>query len=727
MRTIEQNPQTGPASRRAIPAYVSSKIQGHHLEKLAVVYVRQSTPRQVVEHHESTELQYKLADRAVAFGWPRDRVLVIDDDLGQSGTTAENRAGFQRLLAEIGLSHVGLVLGMDMSRLARSSKDWHQLLELCAVFGSLLADLDGLYDPGHYNDRLLLGLKGTMSEAELHLLRMRLTEGKWNKAERGELLGRQPTGYVRQPSGEVTIDPDEQVQSVIRLIFEKFEELGTGRQVFWYLRKNGIRIPVRLAYGPNQGQLEWHEPAPSTLHRILRHPQYAGAYAYGRSLVDPRRKIPGRPGTGHTRLPMEQWRVLLQDVFPAYITWQQYLANQERLKQNASRFETRGAPREGPTLLGGLVTCGRCGRRMYIGYRGDPTHPIYGCRLDDPAVGNCRGQNLSASVVDELIARQVLLALEPAAVELALEAETEIQREQDRLEKHWQQELERARYKTQRARRQYDAVEPENRLVARELERHWEQALLAERKAQEEYERFQLSHPKDLSAADRQRILSLSTDIPALWKSSSTSVADRQEIIRQLVEKVVVQAHGKTEVVDLTIHWIGGYRSQHEVCRSVARYADLRDHDRLIARLKDLRDAGHTAEEIAKQLNAEGFHSPHRGHAFTAGTVRSMLSRQGLTRRPHRDAAIDAGFHKPNEWWLEELALELKMPSATLRGWCRKGWVHVRKVTLAYRRFIIWADADELDRLRRLQKHRRGAPCVPYPSELTTPKPRTDR
>lgn len=727
MRTIEQNPQTGPASRRAIPAYVSSKIQGHHLEKLAVVYVRQSTPRQVVEHHESTELQYKLADRAVAFGWPQDRVLVIDDDLGQSGTTAENRAGFQRLLAEIGLSHVGLVLGMDMSRLARSSKDWHQLLELCAVFGSLLADLDGLYDPGHYNDRLLLGLKGTMSEAELHLLRTRLTEGKWNKAERGELLGRQPTGYVRQPSGEVTFDSDEQVQSVIRLLFEKFEELGTGRQVFWYLRKNGIRIPVRLAYGPNQGQLEWHEPAPSTLHRILRHPQYAGAYAYGRSLVDPRRKIPGRPGTGHTRLPMEQWRVLLQDVFPAYITWQQYLANQERLKQNASQFETRGAPREGPTLLGGLVKCARCGRRMYVGYRGDPAHPIYCCRLDDPAVGNCRGQNLSASVVDELVARQVLQVLEPAAVELALEAETRIQREQDRLEQHWQQELERSQYKTQRARRQYDAVEPENRLVARELERHWEQTLLAERKAQEEYERFQQTHPKDLSAADRQRILALSADIPALWTSPSTSIADRQEIIRQLVDKVVIHAQGKTEVVDVTIHWIGGYRSQHEVRRSVARYADLRDHDRLITRLRELRDAGHTAEEIAQQLNAEGFHSPHRGHAFNAGTVRSMLSRQGLTKRPHRDAAIDAGFHKPNEWWLEELALELKMPSATLRGWCRKGWVHVRKVTLAYRRFIIWADAEELGRLRRLHKHRRGAPGVPYPSELTTPKPRSDR
>jgi DNA invertase Pin-like site-specific DNA recombinase len=727
MRTIENNAANVFASRRPIPSYVSGKIQGHHLEKLAVVYVRQSTARQVLEHHESTDLQYKLANRAVALGWAQDRVLVIDDDLGQSGATAENRVGFQRLLAEIGMNHVGLVLGMEMSRLARCNRDWHQLLELCAVFGVLLADLDGLYDPGNYNDRLLLGLKGTMSEAELHLLKTRMMEGKRNKAERGELFIRQPTGYVLLPSDEVAFDPDEQVQSVLRLIFEKFEELGTGRQVFRYLCANGIRIPVRPAYGPNRGRLEWREPTPSTLHRILRHPQYAGAYVYGRAPTDPRRKIPGRPGTGKKRVPMEQWQVLRRDALPAYITWDQYLANQERLKQNASQFETLGAPREGPSLLGGLVTCGRCDWRMYVAYRGNPANPLYVCRHDDPVIGDCRGQNVTASVIDELIARQVLRVLEPASVELALRVEEKVQQEQQRLEKHWQQGLERAQYKAERARRQYDAVEPENRLVARELERQWEQAITAQRKTQEEYERFQQTHSKDLSAADRQQIRALSSDIPALWKSPSTTVVDRQQVIRQLIEIVVVHAHGSTEIVDVAIHWIGGYVSRHEVRRSVARYTQLRDHDRLIARLVELRDAGLTADQIAVQLGAEGFHSPKREHAFNAGTVRSMLSRQGLTRRPRRDAAIDAGFHKPNEWWLEELALELKMPSATLRGWCRKGWVHVRKVTLAYRRFIIWADAKELDRMRRLQKYHRRGLHVPYPSELTTPNPRTEQ
>lgn len=589
MRTIEQKTDFAAAARRSISTYVSGKIQGHHLEKLVVVYVRQSTPRQVLEHHESTDLQYKLADRAVALGWPRDRVLVIDDDLGQSGTTAENRVGFQRLLAEIGLSHVGLVLGIEMSRLARSGKDWHQLLELCAVFGSLLADLDGLYDPGHYNDRLLLGLKGTMSEAELHLLRTRLMEGKRNKAERGELFGHQPTGYARLPSGEVLLDPDEQVQSIIRLIFAKFEELATGRQVFSYMQKHEIRIPVRPASGPNQGQLEWREPTPSTLHRILRHPQYAGAYVYGRSPTDPRRKIPGRRGTGKTRVPMGQWQVLLRGVLPAYITW-----------------------------------------------------------------------------------------------------------------------------------------EPENRLVARELERHWERALLAQHKVQEEYERFQQAHPKDLSAADRQQIVALSADIPALWTSPSTMVADRQEVIRKLVEKVVIHAQGKTEVVDVTIHWIGGYVSQHEIRRSIWRYTDLRDHGRLIGRLKELQDAGFTAGELAKQLNMEGFHSPQRGHPFNVAIVRSLLSRNRLTARPRRDATVDVALHKANEWWLEELASELEMACPTLQGWCRRGWVHARKVTVAYRRFVIWADGHELDRLRRLRDYQRPSPRVPYPRELTTPRPRTE-
>ncbi len=615
-----------------------------------------------------------------------------------------------------------------MSRLARSSKDWHQLLELCAVFGSLLADLDGLYDPAQYNDRLLLGLKGTMSEAELHLLRMRLTEGKWNKAERGELFGRQPTGYVRQPSGEVILDPDEQVQSVLRLIFEKFEELGTGRQVFWYLRKNGIRIPVRLAYGPNQGQLEWREPAPSTLHRILRHPQYAGAYVYGRSLVDPRRKIPGRPGTGQTRLPMEQWPVLRRDAFPAYITWQQYLANQERLKQNASQFETRGAPREGPSLLAGLVTCARCGRRMYVGYRGSPTRPIYCCRLDDPAFGNCRGQNLSASVVDELVARQVLQVLEPAAVEFALQAEAKIQREQDRLEKHWRQELERAQYKTERARRQYDAVEPENRLVARELERHWERALLAQRKAQEEYERFQQTHPKDLSAADRQQILALSLDIPATLEVAFDDGCRPPRNHPAVGRKSRGPRSGKDgsrRCDDPLDRWL--HQPARDTSLRLAIYGPSRS-----------RPADRPAEGTTGCW-------PYRGGDRTAAQRRGLPLAAPRARIQRGDRAVDALSARSHQTAAPRCCHRRGLPQAervVVGGIC-PGTEDAFGDTarLVSQRVGACSQGDAclpaVHHLGRRQGTRSSAtaaqvpsPCashVPYPSELTTPNPRTDR
>ncbi|MFO0876538.1 MAG: recombinase family protein [Gemmataceae bacterium] len=323
------------------------KIRPDHFNRLAVVYVRQSTPRQVIENRESTALQNQLSGRAGALGWREDRILVIDDDLGQSGSSAADRVGFQRLLAEVGLNHVGLILGSEMSRLARSCKDWYQLLELAAVFGVLLADQDGLYDPGDYNDRLLLGLKGTTSEAELHVLRGRLLQGKRNKARRGELHSTPPFGYIRLPSGEPAIDPDEQVRSVVRLIFEKFTELGSVRGVVLYLLRHSIRLPIRPCYGPNRGQLEWRAPNPATVHNMLSHPMYAGAYCYGRSYMDPRRKVPGRRHTGHVRRPRGEWEVLIRDRVPAYITWEEYEANQRRLLGNRSWFKSSGALRCG--------------------------------------------------------------------------------------------------------------------------------------------------------------------------------------------------------------------------------------------------------------------------------------------------------------------------------------------------------------------------------------------
>ena len=711
-----------PEGRAA--AQETAKIRSHHRDRLAVVYVRQSTPRQVSEHRESTALQYDLAGRAVELGWPRDRVVVIDEDLGQSARTAEHRVGFQRLLAEVGLDHVGLVLGIEMSRLARSFKDWYQLLELCAVLRVLVADQDGLYDPCDYNDRLLLGLKGTMSEAELHLLRARMEQGKQNKARRGELFNHMPLGYVRSPSDEVAFDPDQQAQAVVRLLFEKFEELGSVRRLLRYLRENAIRLPFRPHGGPQRGQLEWRPACAPTLYALFRNPYYAGAYSYGRSRVVPRRDASGRAGTGSARVPMEQWQVLQRDKVPAYISWEQFLANQQRLRQNRAHFETLGAPRKGPTLLGGLVTCGRCGRRMMIAYGSQPHCPRYSCRHPD-RVEEAECQSLLARLLDRLVEEQVLRALQPAALELSLQAEDQIQRERQRLHLHWQQHLERARYQVERARRQYDAVEPENRLVARELEKRWEQALQQERQAQEEYARFRREQPRGLSAGDRDLIRALSADLPALWDAPSTTFADRQEALRQLVQRVEIHVQGRTEVVEVKIHWVGDSVSEHKLVKSVRRYEQLEDYERLVARLRELRDAGGTTHEIAARLQDEGFRMPKRDRRFSAATVRKLLCRTGLTG-PRGAARSMAASREPHEWWIQELAGELGVPLGTLRLWCRASWVRAYKRTVAGRRWVIWADADELERLRRLRSFDREAPCLPYPTELVTPKRRPD-
>jgi DNA invertase Pin-like site-specific DNA recombinase len=688
----------GPELR---PSGTQGKIRRPHLERLAVVYVRQSTQRQVLENRESTDLQYKLTRKAEELGWRPDRVLVIDDDLGHSGSSAADRAGFQRLLAEVGLNHVGLILGSEMSRLARSCKDWYQLLELAAVFGVLIADQDGLYDPGDYNDRLLLGLKGTMSEAELHVLRGRLLQGKRNKAERGELFSHPPVGYARMHDGTLGLDPDEQARDVVRLVFAKFAELGSARQVMLYLHRNDIRLPVRSRGGPAPGDLQWHTPVPATVYNILRHPMYAGAYCYGRSRVDPRRQVPGRPQSGRVRMADGQWQVLLPGRLPAYITWGQYLANRERLRNNRSLFETQGAPRCGSALLGGLVACDRCGWRMFVHYRGGTHIPRYICSGCDPAVGRPeRCPTLAARVVDDLVSSLVLEALRPASLELSLAAADDILREADRLDAHWKQRLERAHFQAERARRQFDAAEPENRLVARELERRWEEALREEQRLAEDYARTQGERPGPLSEEDRGRVRALASDIPALWESAGP--ADRQEIIRHLVERVEVAVAGLTERVTVTVRWVGGGVSVHHVDKPVGSYERLHDFHRLSARIRELKAAGHRSGEIAARLNAEGYRAARGDGRFTADRVRQVVSRLGLGRpkpgTPGQEARLRSG-----EVWMTELAYELNIPIPTLTAWCRKGWVHARKALTPDPRWAVKVDGAERDRLRRLQ------------------------
>lgn len=734
MSRVDSNPSTTAAGHQAgtqAPAAVaasdmgmslaSPKVQSWHLQRKAIVYIRQSTPQQVLEHRESADRQYGLVQRAAALGWPRDGVEVVDEDQGRSGQTVEGRLGFQYLLAEIGLDHVGIVFGLEMSRLARSNKDWHQLLELCAIFRTLLADQDGLYDPTDYNDRLLLGLKGTMSEAELHILRSRMYQGLVNKARRGEVFNHPPAGYVKLPTGAFALDPDEQVQSVIRLLFDQFERQGSINGLLQYLVTHNIRMPIRPHHGPGRGQLEWHRPNRVTLQNLLHHPLYAGYYRWGHRACDPRRKVGGRPGTGRTVRTPEECLVLLEGRCPAYITAERFWANQQRLAANrAAHFK---GVRHGPSLLGGLLVCARCGRRLLVSYTNAGRGLRYSCLRSRLDYGEPLCQSLSGQRLDALISTQVLSVLEPAALELHLAAAADVTQERRRLHQHWQQQLERARYETERAARQYQAVEPENRLVARALERRWEETLAEQGRLTEEYERFCRSQPATLSVAEQEQIRSLARDIPQLWNADTTTVAERQRLVRLLIEQVEVGVQGETDRVEVAIRWAGGFVSRHPLARAVQCYEQLADYPRLQARIAELRAAGMSMAAVAECLNQEAFHPPKRATRFSSGMVAGFLAKGG--RSGPRPVALSAtGLLQKGEWLLTDLARHLGMPPATLHRWRKVGWVQARKLPVPGGPWALWADTAELKRLARLRRHHRTRRDQPLPTERTNPKAR---
>jgi DNA invertase Pin-like site-specific DNA recombinase len=682
-------PSTIPAARRLRPGLITD----WHLGLLAIVYIRQSTPQQIVDHRESRERQYALVNYAVALGWPRDRVLIIDDDQGLSGKTAENRSGFHRMLAEITMEHVGLIIGIEMSRLARSNRDWQHLLQMCDLFGTILADEDGLYDPRDPNDRLLLGLKGTMSEYELILMHKRLQGAKLQKAERGELIQGVPCGYLKLLTGEVVLDPDEQARSTVQLVFDKFDELGSFGRLYRYLLRNKIRLGMRVQRGARRGQLEWRSPTRATLGRMLHHPIYAGAYSYGRRRVDRKRTASDEVKAKIREVPMSKWTVLQTDRLPAYITWEHYLANQERLRQNRYQPGSVGAPRSGKALLAGILVCGTCGRRMQASYRSKST-AYYVCMRRRLEGSDCRG--LAAAAIDDLVTGQVLRALEPAALELSLKAIANVERERQRLHRHWEQRLERASYEVQRAERQYQAVEPENRLVARSLEQQWEKTLRAQRELREEYDRFLHEQPPRLTDEERSRILEVATDIPTLWHASETTARDRKEIIRLLTERIVVDVRANTERAEVTITWRGGQTMRHEIVRSVSRYESLGEYDRMMDRIVQLRRDGLTIKELAAQLTREGFRTPRTQKGYTPTSVRQLLSRRGLT-----GGAIGREQLESGECWLPDLAQELGITYDKLRDWALHGKVRARRVQPGGP-WVVWADSQERRRLRKL-------------------------
>ncbi len=534
-----------------------------------------------------------------------------------------------------------------------------------------------------------------MSEYETILMHNRLERGKLNKAERGELILDVPCGYVKLPTGEVALDPDEQVRATVQLIFDKFDELGSYSRLVRYLLRNKIRLGTRVHRGPSRGQLEWRHATRSLVSRMLHHPIYAGAYSYGRRQVD-RKGMAASGAKGKVKMremPMSNWTVLQKDRFPAYITWERFLANQERLLQNCYRPGSVGAPRAGSALLTGILVCGVCGRRMHASYRSKSTAYYVCIRRRFEGTGCC---GLASSAIDDLVTRQVLQALEPAAVELSLKAMENVQRERQRLHRHWDQRLERASYEVQRAERQYQTVEPENRLVARSLEQQWEKTLRAQRDLREEYDRFLSEQPSGLSDEERGRILALSADIPTLWHAPETTARDRKQIIRLLTERIVVDVHRNSERADVTITWRGGQVGRHRVVRTVSRYESLGDYDRMVDRIVQLRREGVTIKEVAARLTREGYRTPRTQKGYTPTSVRQLLSRRGLT-----GGAVGREQLGSNEWWLPDLAKELGTTYEELRDWAEHGTVRARRVGPGGP-WIVWADGRERQRLRKL-------------------------
>lgn len=582
--------------------------------KLAYVYVRQSSPGQVRQHQESTQLQYRLVERAMVLGWPKERVHVIDDDLGKSGTSSDQRFGFQRLIAEVGLGKAGLVLSLDASRLARNNRDWHQLLELCSVFSVLIADGERLYDPSIYHDRLLLGLSGIMSEAELHQIRLRLHQGERQKAARGELRMPLPAGLTHGRDGGIIFNPDEEVQERVRLVFIKFRELRSATAVMRYLQRANLVLPMRPLRGPAPHEIVWQPADSARVINILKNPAYAGAYVYGRRKQDRSRRRPGSQRVTMVTVAPEDYSICIKDAHPAYINWEEFMANQRQLADNVNGYEAgrHGVPRMGNALLQGIVSCGRCGRRMCLRYTGPKgNYPVYMCASDYTAAGHPRCQEVRALPVDDEVQRLLLAALQPDQIAIAVAALGEIEEQTGLLERQWALKRERARFEAERARRQYDAVEPENRLVARSLERVWEEKLRRAEEIDREHEAWRREQAISISDADRAEILTLGEKVPFVWHAASTTPADRKQIIRLVIKDVTIDQKRQPGLVYMRIVWQTGAVTEHSFQRRVQNYALHADTDQLQSRIRALNATQKLDAEIATILNDEGLRTAH--------------------------------------------------------------------------------------------------------------------
>jgi DNA invertase Pin-like site-specific DNA recombinase len=646
----------------------AAKVTSAHLARTAYLYVRQSTLRQVLTNTESAARQYALRQKAIALGWEAERIVTIDTDQGQSGASAADREGFQRLVAEVSMGRAGIVLGLEVSRLARNNADWHRLLEICAMSATLICDEDGLYDSTDFNDRLLLGLKGTMSEAELHFIRARLIGGQLSKARRGELQMGLPIGLVYDPTGKAVLDPDTGVQQAIRQVFTLFARTGSARATVQQFNADGLLFPARVRTGSHKGELAWMPLQHWRVLRTLHNPRYAGAFAYGR-----RRERPAGNGKKSYQLvPREQWIALIRDAHPGYISWDQYETNQKLLLGNATAHgadRAAGPAREGTALLQGLAICGRCGRRMTVRYhaRRGVEVPDYQCMTRCIQDGGQRCQTIPGAVVDDAVASLLLGTLTPHALEVALTVQAELDTRAAEADALRRGHVERARHRADLARRRYLAVDPDNRLVADSLEADWNDALRALQAAREDYERASAAAAATLTDQIQHQIRSLATDFPALWSNPNTAQRDRKRMVRLLVDDVTLH---KTDRIHLHVRFRGGQTHSLVVAIPPTSWQARQTHKDTVAELDRLLDT-HTDAQTADALNAAG-HRSGENKPFTAGIVVHVRRKYHLPSHAER-------LRAQGLLTTTELAQCLAVHPSTVKSWTKAGILNSHK------------------------------------------------
>lgn len=624
------------------------KITTSHLERSAVIYVRQSTLVQVRDNRGSTERQYEQRSLSIELGWAESLIEVIDEDLGKSGTSAEKRNGFQRLVADVAMGKCGAVFGVDVSRLSRSNADWYRLLDLCAANDTLVIDDGRVHDPSAYDDRLLLGLKGTMADSEIHMMLSRMQGGRYRKALRGEYWSHAPVGYVRAEENRLLKDPDERVRHSVEQFFKRYEELGSADAVVRDFTERGAKFPLRGRSLETSDHIEWIPLRRGRALYMLHNPVYAGAFSYGRK----RKKKPRWAGSG-------PWPVLLKERVEPYIGWEEFMKSQKRIKENRSAEITSGAPRRGQALLQGIAFCGKCGRRMGVSYQGQGGKYLhYQCRVyhEDSLRHVCL--SITGKPVNRAVSQRVVEVLNRENIERALEIAREVEKNHGWEEKDWKLRIEGAEYEAQRAFRQYNAVEPENRLVARTVEKAWEEKLHELEQLKEEYAQWATKNPSPLTESEHRKLLNLLEDFQQVWSSPTTRQEERKALVRLLVKDVTLQRDGREIVIG--IQWRSG------MIETVRVHNDNTPNAMMIpAVLEKIRSlsADHLDSEIAAVLNREGYRTA-RNHQFNAGIVRQLRGQNDI-KKSH------AG--EPEHYTPPQLAALLGVSDATVVKWCKRG------------------------------------------------------